>query len=476
VKINKIHAVNYRTLADTTITFSSHYCAISGHNNAGKSCIVRLILHLFDEMTHPWESYSISYQEDKTQWIKDSADIIIEYSLTASTSDDSSLVSVLSKLSSRDFTGDAIEIFIRLKVTSENDRSGFVSINGNELDAVATRQFLRTIRTSNQLLSHNSTASQEDYYISRGRHGVMYEFFLSKTDRKSLADAEIALQRRAKRVARDHKAALGSMLGKLKDNFEVEFTVPEASLASRRMPLVINLSDRNVEVPLTNWGSGTQNRTYILLSILRASRIRNREAPDNRTTPIVLIEEPESFLHPSAQAEFGAVLQILSEEEAIQIIVSTHSPFMLNQVDPTSNILLKRVAQRGKSLETIVEDTSGSEWMKPFADHLGIIPEEFQSWRDVIGSSDKCLLLVEGETDKQYIEFLRSKFPKHFPIPSDVKVLPYGGRDALKNTTIIAFVKQIVPRVFVTFDLDSKNQVQRHLEQIGLEEKRISWR
>jgi putative ATP-dependent endonuclease of the OLD family len=177
-------------------------------------------------------------------------------------------------------------------------------------------------------------------------------------------------------------------------------------------------------------------------------------------------------LHPSAQAEFGAVLQSLSEQEAIQIIVSTHSPFMLNQVDPTSNILLKRVMQRGKALETIVGDTSGSEWMKPFADHLGIIPEEFQAWRDVIGSSDKCLLLVEGETDKQYIDFLRAKFPNHFPIPSDVKVLPYGGRDALKNTTIIAFVKQIVPRVFVTFDLDAKNQVQRHLEQIGLEEKK----
>ncbi len=35
--------------------------------------------------------------------------------------------------------------------------------------------------------------------------------------------------------------------------------------------------------------------------------------------------------------------------------------------------------------------------MKPFADHLGIVPEEFMSWRDVIASGNKCLLLVEGE-------------------------------------------------------------------------------
>lgn len=110
--------------------------------------------------------------------------------------------------------------------------------------------------------------------------------------------------------------------------------------------------------------------------------------------------------------------------------------------------------------------------MKPFADHLGIIPDEFITWRDVIANRDNPLLLVEGEIDKAYFEHLRSKFPQKFPVPADVKILQYGGRDSLKNTTILSFARQIVGRVFITFDLDAKEHVQKHLEQVGFEEKK----
>jgi putative ATP-dependent endonuclease of the OLD family len=110
--------------------------------------------------------------------------------------------------------------------------------------------------------------------------------------------------------------------------------------------------------------------------------------------------------------------------------------------------------------------------MRPFAEHLGVIPDEFKAWQAVIGSGDKCLLLVEGEIDKQYIEFLREKFHAKFPLQPYVKVLSYGGTGNLKNATVVSFVKQIVPKIFVTFDLDAKGDVQRHLEQIGLEEKK----
>jgi len=71
------------------------------------------------------------------------------------------------------------------------------------------------------------------------------------------------------------------------------------------MPLGINLRDRNVKVPINDWGSGTQNRTYILMALLQAYRIKTTGTQDQKITPFVVIEEPESFLHPSGQAEFG---------------------------------------------------------------------------------------------------------------------------------------------------------------------------
>jgi hypothetical protein len=37
-----------------------------------------------------------------------------------------------------------------------------------------------------------------------------------------------------------------------------------------------------------------------------------------------MIEEPECFLHPSAQAEFGRILRDLAEEFQVQVIITTH--------------------------------------------------------------------------------------------------------------------------------------------------------
>src|SRR3990167_975721 len=97
------------------------------------------------------------------------------------------------------------------------------------------------------------------------------------------------------------------MLGRLSEKYDVEFSQPEG-YETRHMPLGINLKDKHVEVPLNDWGSGTQNRTHILMAILQAHRIKTKESPEEKITPIVVIEEPESFLHPSAQAEFGRIL------------------------------------------------------------------------------------------------------------------------------------------------------------------------
>jgi predicted ATPase len=68
------------------------------------------------------------------------------------------------------------------------------------------------------------------------------------------------------------------------------------------------------------------------MAILQANRIKTTAPPDDKITPLVVIEEPESFLHPSAQSEFGRILGALSAEFGIQIIATTHSPYMLNQV------------------------------------------------------------------------------------------------------------------------------------------------
>jgi predicted ATP-dependent endonuclease of OLD family len=236
------------------------------------------------------------------------------------------------------------------------------------------------------------------------------------------------------------------------------------------MPLGINLKDKNVEVPLSDWGSGTQNRTHILMAILQANRIKTTGSPDDKITPVVVIEEPESFLHPSAQAEFGRMLRHLSEELGIQILVTTHSPHMLNQEEGTSNILLTRETRRGKVYKTVRVDTSGENWMAPFADHLGISSEEFASLKPLFSADKSKVLLVEGPIDQEYFQFLQQHSLACEQLAAGIEVVPYGGKDTLKNTLLIQFVLRKFDRVFVTYDLDAAAEVRAALTRVGLDE------
>jgi hypothetical protein len=67
---------------------------------------------------------------------------------------------------------------------------------------------------------------------------------------------------------------------------------------------------------------------------------------------ILLIEEPESHLHPRAIHQLKDVLDTLQQDR--QIILTTHCPLLVNRANVPSNIIVsKNVATPAKSLDTI---------------------------------------------------------------------------------------------------------------------------
>src|SRR5690349_8851125 len=102
---------------------------------------------------------------------------------------------------------------------------------------------------------------------------MFYDLVMSKEEVKALDEAYKQVEKRIRRLANDHREGLTGILGRLTDQYEVEFSPMESS-RGRHMPLGINLRDKHVEVPLNEWGSGTQNRTRILMAILQANRIK----------------------------------------------------------------------------------------------------------------------------------------------------------------------------------------------------------
>lgn len=469
MRLSRVLVKNYRTLEDISVTFNGYYTAISGKNNAGKTSLIKCIRETFKDNLREFyyrPDLGVEYREDKTQWVAGTPDIVFEYELSVGSSDDPGLFLFAEKMVEEKLQGDQLCLVLRVIYRQKNETDCVAWVNGKELNSFTSKEILKKIQSSSLAFMHDSADRGMSYFGPRGRY--LHELMFSKEELGQVSEEQKKLQKKIQSLSKVHKTELSDLLGHLEEKYEVEFTMPEG-MFSGTVPFSINLKDKNVDVPLNDWGSGTKNRTQIMVSILQANRIRSR-GEEGRITPFVIIEEPESFLHPSAQAEFGRVLMDLANELKIQTVVTTHSPYMLCQSNVSSNVLLDRPLVRGKSKQTVVVEVEEKNWMTPFSETLGLDNNEFSSWKDVLLNKNQCVLLVEGEIDKKYIEHIGSLGIEGFKVPDGLEILPYEGKDALKNTILLKFMVEKFKKVLITFDLDAKSELEKVMGQIGLKE------
>jgi predicted ATP-dependent endonuclease of OLD family len=239
-------------------------------------------------------------------------------------------------------------------------------------------------------------------------------------------------------------------------------------LKLERESIEISLKEKGVDVSLEEWGSGTKNRTHIFMSLLNARKFQESSNQSEKIYPVVLIEEPESFLHPSAQAEFGRILQDLANEFKIQVIVTTHSPYLLSHKTQSANILVDRdLKGKAKDKGSIITNNEDEKWYEPFALALGINGSDFGPLKSTIFNDSNNVILVEGPIDKEYFELLKDPIHGSNALKKNIEIYPYGGADVIKNTAITSFIKNRFSNVVVTVDYDKYEQVKKPLTSIG---------
>jgi putative ATP-dependent endonuclease of OLD family len=77
-------------------------------------------------------------------------------------------------------------------------------------------------------------------------------------------------------------------------------------------------------------------------------------------------------------------------------------------------------------------------------------------------------LLVEGPIDQEYFTCLQKHDLASEKLAEDIKVVPYGGKDTLKNTLLVQFVLRTFDQLFITFDLDAEGDIKAALTRVGL--------
>lgn len=477
--IKRIIARNYRTLEDVQIELSGYYTAISGKNNAGKSNIIRAlrtVLSPFPRLrfhgTTIFGNSGIDWKDEVTSWKKgDKESIYVSIQLEIHRDCDSSIYKFFTEFILKDSSEFTISEVETLRVdytrTHKNEISYSIFLGAKEIsDDFQKKEVLKRLRNSECLIFHNST----NYDFNPFEDNMdRITNFISSSDMEAINKKKEELVKIVRKSLKSHQAELTKLLGNLEDKYEVSFSTP--GLNFERESIDISLKEKDADVALDDWGSGTRNRTLIFLNILNAKRLQQSCSESDRISPIVVIEEPECFLHPQAQAEFGRILQDLANQFKIQIITTTHSPYLLSFKSPDSNVLIGRNTKpRSKDIASHIIDTHLEKWYEPFAVALGVNPADFGPMKRIIFSERSKILLVEGDIDKEYLEFFKDESHGANALASDIEIYPYNGADNVKNNILMNFIRKKFDKVVLTVDIDKLDSVKKAVNSIGFKD------
>jgi len=468
MRIDKLSLKNYRTFEDLEISFPDFYTAICGQNDAGKSNVIKALQVLLGNDDKYYfrrrSSTDLSLGSDYPKWLSSDEEkyICISCQLTVHGEYDAGLYSFL--IEWLELEPDSGYITLTLKASiSEKQTSTEVEVHAGDKKFTGLKAQEVQNKLKDTMLVHNSTEAGHRFSLV----GELDEF--SADYGNELAEIGKKASNSLKRVAKAHKEEIAQLLGRLSRTYKVEISLPDISL--NHLPYDLTLGDSKIDVALSEWGSGTKNRTMIFLALLKARQISQSATTSSKVTPVLVIEEPESFLHPSAQAEFGRILQDLSSEFGVQVISTTHSPYMLSKDKPVSNILLERKIFRGHFRGSQQLVTDGDSWMEPFSLILGLSSEEFRPWKELFFGNNESTLLVEGSTDKAYFEMLRSEDHGANRLIFEGAIFDYDGFGSLKNPTMLKFIQNRSKSSFITYDLDIEKEVRSGLERNGFVHK-----
>jgi len=162
---------------------------------------------------------------------------------------------------------------------------------------------------------------------------------------------------------------------------EFRFVNPEK--AQNSVSITLTSKRTNEKVPLTHCGTGVEQVLALATFVLTAG-----------PGTIILLDEPHSYLHPTAERQ---VTDFLFSHSELRYVIATHSAILINSVTPDRILVL------GGS-DVITESSTRSDSLPSLIHSLGYKNSDLLF-------SDR-LIFVEGESDQEILPLLLSRNPK----------------------------------------------------------------
>ncbi len=257
---------------------------------------------------------------------------------------------------------------------------------------------------------------------------------------------------------------LKEFLGEKNLSLKIDINLEEQPL---RIDLKTQIVDKyGNEISIIKKGLGTQRRVTMALLELKLQETNN-EGDIN----IFIFDEPDAHLHVKAQRELLKLLKTYSTDK--QIIITTHSPYILNLLNPSQIRVLEvkklRDGNHYTKLKAIVKHGSESNQIEKLLRDLGV--------ENTLLFFARKLLIVEGKTEKVFIETLYSEYYSMTPYGDFIKIIEAQGvTDAPRLVKVLLDDLQYPKEnIYLMVDADIENRPEEETYKIIEELKNKGW-
>lgn len=213
----------------------------------------------------------------------------------------------------------------------------------------------------------------------------------------------------------------------------------------------VKFLENGEEISVDKKGDGTKRR--ISLALLEYKADCDETCGDSK---LYILDEPDTHLHVKAQLELFNVLKGLSIK-GCQVILTTHSPFLINAISP-------------KQIRLLIQPDSNITQQKYLKDE----PETSDKILRQLGVENiflyfaKKIVLVEGETEQAFLPRIYEKI-NNITLNSDlIKIMNTRG---IKN--IPGFAKALLQliqpsNIYLLRDNDADEDINRLIEELSI--------
>ncbi len=419
--VSEIKIKNFRNFIDSNVLFNQGLNIIIGHNNAGKTNLIKALQQVLDRNLKEKPSIDDFCKTNKDYSIPPSIEISVFIKEYNDEPDDKNVVYDWLIKDSPEYLAQLTYVF-ELPTKNHEDYKKQIENCKNEQGEFIQEKCLKLIGKkfiskyvsriyggdpSNQDKADSENLDRFDFqFLDAIRDAERQMFFGSNTllrdvlnyfldydltngqGFENLSEENIDLLRqREEEFNEKSKDLLEILIGRIdrdkilqysKDtgadkggipNFDAEITEQELLFALR---LIVEKS--NLKIPIKNNGLGYNNLLFIALILAKMQMESSAHMGDNaKVFPILAIEEPEAHLHPSMQSKFLKFLN--SNKQARQLFITSHSTHITSAVSLDSIICLYqdinenfKVGYPGRLFNDTIEDKNSRLYVQRFLD------------------------------------------------------------------------------------------------------------